>query len=103
VLFSASSSKLFSKKSAGSSVSPLVNALDQSWIAEALQRYEKPLLRYAAWLLDDRERARDVVQEVFLRLCRQSRERVEDHVSEWLFKVCRNLALDVREPKKKTR
>jgi RNA polymerase sigma factor (sigma-70 family) len=74
-----------------------VNAGDQSWIAEALERYEKPLLRYAAWLLNERDRARDVVQEVFLRLCRERRERVSDHVAEWLFKVCRNLALDVRE------
>jgi len=74
-----------------------VNAEDQSWVAEALSRYEKPLLRYAAWLLDDRERARDVVQEVFLRMCRESRGHIGDHVAEWLFKVCRNLTLDVRE------
>jgi RNA polymerase sigma-70 factor (ECF subfamily) len=69
----------------------------QSWIAQALNQYEKPLLRYAAWLLDDRDRARDVVQEVFLRLCKESHERVGDHIAGWLFKVCRNLALDVRE------
>ena len=74
-----------------------MNAKDQSWIAEALDRYGKPLLRYAAWLLDDRDRARDVVQEVFLRLCKENRDRVGDHVAEWLFKVCRNRALDVRE------
>jgi len=80
-----------------------VNAKDQSWIAEALDRYGKPLLRYAAWFLDDRDRARDVVQEVFLRLCKENRDRVGDHVGEWLFKVCRNRALDVRESESRRR
>jgi RNA polymerase sigma-70 factor (ECF subfamily) len=75
----------------------------ESWIAEALERYEKPLLRYAAWLLDERERARDVVQEVFLRLCKERYERVGDHVAEWLFKVCRNLVLDIRESESRRR
>ena len=76
---------------------------DPSWIAQALDRYEKPLLRYAAWLLDERDRARDVVQEVFLRLCQQSPEKVRDHLAEWLFKVCRNLAFDVRERESRRR
>ena len=70
---------------------------NESWIADALSRFERPLLRYAAWLLNDRERARDVVQEVFLRLCKEPREQVADHVAEWLFTVCRNLSLDIRE------
>lgn len=76
---------------------------DQAWIAEALDRYEKPLLRYAAWLLEDRERARDVVQDVFLRLCKENRDRVADHVAEWLFTVCRNRAMDVREHESRRR
>jgi RNA polymerase sigma-70 factor (ECF subfamily) len=76
---------------------------NQSWIADALSRYERPLLRYAAWLIHDRERARDVVQEVFLRLCRESPERVADHVAEWLFTVCRNLSLDIREREQRRR
>jgi RNA polymerase sigma-70 factor (ECF subfamily) len=95
--------KIFSKKKSRSSVSHVVNAKDQSWIAEALDRYEKPLLRYAAWLLNDRDRAHDVVQEVFLRLCKENRDRVGDHVAEWLFKVCRNRALDVRENESRRR
>ena len=93
----------FSKKNFSSSVSLIVSTSDRSWIAKALERYEKPLLRYAAWLLDERERARDVVQEVFLRLCEESYERVGDHVAEWLFKVCRNLCLDIRESESRRR
>lgn len=69
----------------------------RAWVSSALDQYERPLLRYAAWLLDDRDRARDVVQEAFLRLCRESPDRIGDHLPEWLFTVCRNLALDVRE------
>jgi RNA polymerase sigma-70 factor (ECF subfamily) len=80
-----------------------VSTADKSWITEALKQYEKPLLRYAAWLLDERERARDVVQEVFLRLCKESYERIGDHVAEWLFKVCRNLCLDIRESESRRR
>jgi len=74
-----------------------VGSPNESWIADALSRYERPLLRYAAWLLNDRDHARDVVQEVFLRLCKEQPDRVADHVAEWLFTVCRNLSLDVRE------
>jgi RNA polymerase sigma-70 factor (ECF subfamily) len=61
-------------------------------VADALARYERPLLAYAARLTGDAERARDVVQETFLRLC----ARGEPESAEWLYTVCRNLALDVR-------
>lgn len=66
------------------------------WILAALDRYEGPLVSYAARLLGDRERARDVVQETFLRLCERGPEALDGHLAEWLFTVCRNRALDVR-------
>jgi RNA polymerase sigma factor (sigma-70 family) len=65
------------------------------WIAEALARFETPLLRFATKLLRDPERARDVVQETFLQLCQQEREAVEGHLAAWLFRVCRNRAIDL--------
>jgi len=65
-------------------------------IGDALARYEGPLLRYARSLLGDLERARDVVQDTFLRLCREDPGRVDDHLPQWLFTVCRNRALDVQ-------
>ncbi len=66
------------------------------WIREALERNELPLMQYATRVLGgDVDRARDVVQETFLRLCNQKREDVAEHLTEWLFKVCRNQALDV--------
>jgi RNA polymerase sigma-70 factor (ECF subfamily) len=53
-------------------------------------------VRYAARITRDVERARDVVQDTFLRLCRQDQADVDGHLAEWLFTVCRNRALDVR-------
>lgn len=70
-------------------------ARDTAWVRDALHRYERPLLDYAARLLRDPERARDVVQDVFLKLCVADRAKVEPHLAEWLFTVCRNRALDV--------
>jgi RNA polymerase sigma-70 factor (ECF subfamily) len=66
------------------------------WVADTLDRHERPLIRYATWLLGDQESARDVVQETFLRLCREDPNRIGEHVAPWLFTVCRNLALDTR-------
>ena len=66
------------------------------WTAEALERFEGPLVRYGVRLTGDLERARDVVQETSLQLCRAERREVEDHLAEWLFTVCRNRALDMQ-------
>ena len=54
-------------------------------------------MAYALQILGDLDRARDVVQEVFLELCRAPRERVEGRLASWLFTVCRNRALDYRK------
>lgn len=54
-----------------------------------------PLTRYATRLLGDPDRARDVVQDTFLKLMAQTAEAVNGHAVEWLFTVCRHRALDV--------
>jgi RNA polymerase sigma factor (sigma-70 family) len=78
--------------------------VDGSWVRSAVSRFEGPLTLYAARLLGDNERARDVVQDTFLRLCVQDRFVVEDRLAEWLFTVCRNRALDVlRKERRMTR
>jgi len=64
-----------------------------AWIGAALDAHESALIAYARRLLGDPERARDVVQEAFLRLCRADPSHVDD-VRRWLFTVCRNRALD---------
>ncbi len=69
----------------------------RQWIRATLERYERPLIAYATRLLGDVERARDAVQESFLRLCNQDRSKLEvleSRVDLWLFTVCRNLCHD---------
>lgn len=68
---------------------------DGTWIRDAVERFQGPLTLYAAKLLGDADAARDVVQETFLRLCKQSRSEIEPRLAEWLFTVCRNRSLDV--------
>jgi RNA polymerase sigma-70 factor (ECF subfamily) len=68
---------------------------DHDWVVAAARRLERPLLAYVRRLLGDEHRGRDIVQEAFLRLCRQPRSEVEPRVDPWLFAVCRRLAVDV--------
>ncbi len=65
------------------------------WLRDLLQRYEGRLLRYAERFTHDPERARDVVQDTFCRLCQQPRHAVAGREAAWLFRVCRNRAIDV--------
>ena len=72
-----------------------VPVVDAPWIRAVVAQYERPLTLYATKLLSDVERARDVVQEAFLKLCRQERSKIEPYLAEWLYTVCRNRALDI--------
>jgi len=65
------------------------------FVERAMADYEGPLLGYAMGILHDLERARDVVQDTFIRLCQQDREKVGRGLKTWLYTVCRNRALDV--------
>ena len=64
------------------------------WIRDVLEEHEGALLRYAWRLTGDAEKARDIVQETFLRLCRVERTSLDGHLGPWLFRVCRQRALD---------
>ncbi len=65
------------------------------WVQTAVEQYQPALVRYATRLLRDPDRARDVVQDTFVRLLAQPRAQIDGHVAEWLFTVCRNRVLDV--------
>lgn len=67
----------------------------------ALAEYESPLIGYAMSILKDLERARDVVQDTFIRLYKQDVERVKKGLKTWLYTVCRNRALDVLRKEKR--
>ena len=76
----------------------MVNHLERrDLIQAAIEEFEKPLVTYVAHILGDIERARDVVQETFLRLCRSKSPVLREPLAPWLYAVSRNLALDIRQ------
>ncbi len=70
--------------------------LETDWIRDALVEHQGALTRYAMRITGDLEKARDVVQDTFLQLCRQEQARIRGHLAQWLYTVCRNRALDVQ-------
>ena len=74
---------------------PPMTELKEQFIEQAMADYESPLLGYATTILHDLDRARDVVQDTFIRLCQQDLPKVRDNLKSWLFTVCRNRALDL--------
>jgi len=66
------------------------------WISSTVQEYEGALVRYATQITGDLDRGRDVVQDTFLRLCKQDPQQLDGRLAQWLFTVCRNRALDIR-------
>lgn len=73
----------------------------EQFIGQAIDDYETPLIGYASTLLNDTERAREVVQDTFSKLCHEPPEKVRGHLKSWLFTVCRNRALDVLRKEKR--
>lgn len=67
----------------------------------ALSEYESPLINYAATIVHDIDRARDVVQDTFIRLYKQDVEKMKGGLKSWLYTVCRNRALDVLRKEKR--
>jgi RNA polymerase sigma-70 factor (ECF subfamily) len=78
-----------------SRAAPMIVESREQFVARALAEYESPLVGYAYGFVKDVERARDIVQDTFIRLCQQDVSKVRDGLKTWLFTVCRNRALDV--------
>jgi RNA polymerase sigma factor (sigma-70 family) len=78
-----------------------IDSNQADWVRAALRQYEGPLLRYAARITGDLERARDIVQDTFVRLCAEDPSRLNGRLAEWLFTVCRNRALDVQRKERR--
>ena len=68
---------------------------------EIVHRFEVPLLQYARRITGDREQARDVVQETFVKFERNGAQ-LEGEPATWLFTVCRNAALNVCRKERRT-
>ncbi len=82
---------------------PSVEGNLHSLVEGALREHESALVHYVAGLLrGDWERARDVVQEAFLKMCRQDANALEGGEKGWLYTVCRNGAYDrLRQSKRR--
>jgi RNA polymerase sigma-70 factor (ECF subfamily) len=68
---------------------------DSGFLERTFAEQQGPLTRYAARLLGDPDRARDVVQDTFVKFMAQPHDTIDGHAVEWLFTVCRHRALDV--------
>ena len=69
---------------------------DVGFLERTFEAQHAPLLRYASRMLGgDVDRARDVVQDTFVKLMGQPPAAVNGHAVEWLYTVCRHRALDV--------
>ncbi len=66
----------------------------QSWVRGLVHEHQTPLIRYARSIVRDEHCARDLVQETFLQLCRQSQEQLAGREAAWLYRVCHNFALN---------
>jgi RNA polymerase sigma-70 factor (ECF subfamily) len=66
----------------------------QQHFEELLRRFEVPLLQYATRITGSNERAKDVVQDTFIKFQRNGAVAPEKTAT-WLFTVCRNGALNV--------
>lgn len=71
-------------------------AARSAWVQQALERFESPLMRFAARITGDDDRARDAVQETFLRLCGQDPADLDGRLAPWLYTTCRQRAIDAR-------
>lgn len=84
---------------AGSTVSKTTDPMKpgdfEEFIEKAVEEHESALIGYARTFVHDLDRARDVVQDTFIRLCQQDPEKVRENLKSWLFTVCRNRCLDV--------
>jgi len=74
---------------------PHDEASSRGWMLDVIEQHERSLMRYALHFVHDHETARDIVQDTFLRLCRQKDDEVRPKLPAWLFTVCRNRAIDV--------
>jgi RNA polymerase sigma factor (sigma-70 family) len=78
-----------------------VSQAPRDWLTALVARYEGPLILYAQRFVGELPRARDVVQETFLKLCRTPVNEVKGHEAAWLYTVCRRAALDVKRKERR--
>ncbi len=74
---------------------------DTTAFEEIFRRYETRIVAYAARYINSTDLAKDICQEVFLKLiAKPPSTLIYDNLSPWLFRVTRNLAIDKRRRRK---
>lgn len=68
---------------------------EDDWFDDTIQTYQSKLIAYATRILGDSDRAKDAVQDAFVKLYQSDRSKIQDHVAPWLYRVVRNLALNI--------
>ena len=68
---------------------------EENWILDAVERYQSQLIGYANSILRNKDSAREIVQDAYLKLCEQKRERVQPRLPAWLYRVVRNRSLNL--------
>lgn len=78
------------------SSSDFAGSTGETTVEDVVAQYESALLRYATRLVNDSSAAQDVVQDVFIKLCRSWRNGVQPgaQLKSWLFRVTHNAAVD---------
>jgi RNA polymerase sigma-70 factor (ECF subfamily) len=59
-----------------------------------LDRFQRPLIRYALTFTPNLEDARDIVQDTFVKLASALPSLDPDRIAPWLFTVCKNQSVD---------
>ena len=70
----------------------------EEWLARVIDQHQHGLVRYAQQFVGDVDRARDIAQDTFMKLCDYDRTHARltgTSLTKWLFAVCRNRAIDV--------
>ncbi|MEZ6089363.1 MAG: sigma-70 family RNA polymerase sigma factor [Pirellulaceae bacterium] len=73
------------------------NERDPQRLTRLFRELELPLVAYATSLTGNREQARDVVQDAFMRLCDARNNVSPGSERAWLYRVCRNRSIDIQK------
>jgi RNA polymerase sigma-70 factor (ECF subfamily) len=74
----------------------LVITKDQELYAEIVKRYENPLLRYVLYLIKDRQKAEDVVQNTFIKaFINLMGFNGNKKFSSWIYRIAHNEAINI--------
>ena len=73
----------------------IIKSKDKEIFAEIIKRYEKKLLRYANYLLNDSDKASDVVQESFIKAyVNLNSFNNKFKFSSWIYRIVHNEAIN---------